>query len=54
VLKDVENVDKQDDGAAWHAFHTVANKACTIIENGSCKIREGFLGLFIYLFVFGK
>lgn len=54
VLKDVENVDKQDDGAARRVFHTVANEACTVIENGSRKIREGFLGLFVYLFVFGK
>ena len=54
VLKDVENVDKRDDGAAQRAFHTVANEACTIIENGNHKIQEGFLGLFVYLFIFGK
>jgi hypothetical protein len=34
VLKDVENVDKQDDGAACRAFHTVALEATTLVENG--------------------
>lgn len=54
VLKDVENVDKQDDGAARRAFHTVACEATTIVENGVRKIRDGFLGLFAFLFIFGK
>jgi hypothetical protein len=53
VLKDVENVDKQDDGAARRCFHTVALDATTIVENGVRKIRDGFLGIFVFLFVFG-
>lgn len=53
VLKDVKNVDKQDDGAACHVFHTVALDACTVLQDGVHNIHEGFLGLFVYLFVFG-
>jgi hypothetical protein len=54
VLKDVENVDKQDDGAARRVFHTVALEATTVVEHDIRIIREGFLGLFVYLFMFGE
>jgi hypothetical protein len=54
VLRDVENVDKQDDGAARRMFHCVALKAMTSDESGELKIRDGFEGLFVYLFIFGK
>lgn len=53
VCKDVENVDKQDDGAARRIFHTVALDACTVMKDGVQQISEGFLGLFVYLFVLG-
>jgi hypothetical protein len=53
VLRDVEDVDKQDDGAARRLFHIKALAAMTIENNGVCSIREGFLGLFVYLFIFG-
>src|SRR5882762_1784199 len=52
-LKDVENVDKQDDGAARRVYHLVALTATTILENGVRRIRDGFIGLFVYLFVLG-
>ena len=54
VLKDIENVDKQDDGAARRVFHSVAFEATTVIVNGVREIREGMLGLFAYLFAFGQ
>lgn len=54
VLKDIENVDKQDDGAAHRVFHIIALKATTVLENGVRKIREGLLGLFVYLFVLDR
>lgn len=54
VLKDVENIDKQDDGAAQRVFHTVALDVCTMInDHGEREIWEDFLGLFVYLFVLG-
>ena len=53
VLKDVENVDKQDDGAARRVFHAMALEATTEVVDGVTVIWEGFLGLFAYLFVFG-
>jgi len=31
VLKDIENVDKQDDGAACRAFHVMAFKVTTTV-----------------------
>ena len=54
VLKDVKNVDKQDDGAACHVLHSVALKATTKIENGECKVQAGFVGRFVYLFIFDE
>jgi hypothetical protein len=33
-LNHVENVDKQDDGAARHVYHLVALMTTTILENG--------------------
>lgn len=54
VLKDVENVDKQDDGAARRVFHLMACKATTVVEDGIRKIRPGMLGLFVYLFILGE
>lgn len=53
VLKDVENVDKQDDGAARRVFHAVALEATTEVVDGVTVKREGFIRLFSYLFVFG-
>ncbi|KAJ8074345.1 hypothetical protein PM082_012658 [Marasmius tenuissimus] len=53
VIRDVENVDKQDDGAARRVLHGMALEAATIVENGSLRIREGWEGLFIYLLIFG-
>jgi hypothetical protein len=53
VLRDVEDVDKQDDGAARRLFHIKALAAMTTESDGVCSLREGFLGLFVYLFVFG-
>jgi hypothetical protein len=51
---DTKNVDKQDDGPARHLFHIKALQACTIGEGDQITIREGFGGLFVYLFVLGK
>lgn len=51
---DVKNVDKQDDGPARHLFHVLALRACTTGEGDATKIRDGFGGLFVYLFVMGK
>ncbi|CDO76768.1 hypothetical protein BN946_scf185028.g19 [Trametes cinnabarina] len=52
---DVENVDKQDDGAARRLFHPAALKAMTAQdEAGHCFVQDEFLGLFVYLFVFGE
>ena len=54
VLSDVHNVDKQDDGAARRLFHTAAFKATTYSEgDGEVCIKDEFLGLHVYLFVFG-
>lgn len=54
VLRDVENVDKQDDGAARRIFHTQALTAATSQENGVYTIvRPNFEGLFCYLFIVG-
>ena len=50
VLKDVENVDKQDDGAARRIFHTVALDATTTAESSVHKICNSFHGLFVYTF----
>ncbi|KAF8074050.1 hypothetical protein FPV67DRAFT_784077 [Lyophyllum atratum] len=55
VHRDVENVDKQDDGAARRVFHANALRAITD-ETLPMKreIKEGFNGLFVYLFVLGN
>ena len=53
VLKDVENVDKQDDGAARRIFHTVALDATTTAESSVHKICNSFHGLFVYTFFLG-
>ncbi|KAJ3002245.1 hypothetical protein NUW54_g5951 [Trametes sanguinea] len=55
MRRDVENVDKQDDGAARRLFHYVALQSMTSKDSdGSQHIREEFLGLFVYLFIFGE
>lgn len=51
---DVINVDKQDDGAARRFYHRKALRACTETVNGVSRVKEGFSGLFVYLFVLGK
>ena len=53
VLRDVENVDKQDDGAARRLFHHTALVATTFEDAGIRKVSGGFEGLFVYLFVLG-
>lgn len=54
MQKDVDNVDKQDDGAARRVFHTQALDATTYVnEAGKCQVKEDFTGLFVYLFIFG-
>ena len=49
-IRDVYNVDKQDDGAAFRVFHSRLLGMCQ--DNG--VIDPGKLGLFVYLFVLGK
>ncbi len=54
-LRDVQDVDKQDDGAARRMFHHMALSATTLEKlDGSRDIRPEFLGLFVYLFIFGE
>lgn len=55
VTRDVNNVDKQDDGAGRRMFHLQALKAMTMSTGGTntATIRPGFEGTFVYLFVFG-
>ena len=54
VLRDVENVDKQDDGAARRIFHTNALKAMLNSEDpDKLSIQPGFEGVFAYLFILG-
>jgi hypothetical protein len=53
VRRDVEDVDKQDDGAARRLFHIKALTAATVEDGGVRKVRDGFIGLFVYLFIFG-
>lgn len=54
MRRDVENVDKQDDGAARRLFHHVALAATTTKdEGGKTHVRDEFNGLFVYLFIFG-
>jgi hypothetical protein len=47
--RDVYNVDKQDDGAAFRVFHSQLLRMCQ--DNG--VIDPGKLGLFVYLFILG-
>ncbi|KAG6895279.1 hypothetical protein C0992_002217 [Termitomyces sp. T32_za158] len=55
VLRDVENTDKQDDGAARRAFHESALRSLTSQSlDGSVVVKEDLLGIFVYLFVFGN
>ena len=63
VKSDVEDVDKQDDGAARWLFHASALSAATFVPSSSDgavatttqqEIRQGFEGVFVYLFIFGK
>lgn len=53
VRADVENVDKQDDGAARRLFHAMALEAMTTNVNGTLTVSESFLGLFVYVWIFG-
>ena len=51
---DVENVDKQDDGAARRLFHSYALHAMTFKdENGKQCIKPEFVGIFVYVFILG-
>ncbi|KAH9947489.1 hypothetical protein B0H21DRAFT_680678, partial [Amylocystis lapponica] len=52
--RDVENVDKQDDGAARRMFHSIALTATTEQTGDSIGVKEEFVGLFVYLFIFGE
>ncbi|KAI0645527.1 hypothetical protein C8Q79DRAFT_1104104 [Trametes meyenii] len=55
MRRDVENVDKQDDGAARRLFHPVALLAMTSKDDeGKRVIQEEYRGLFVYLFIFGE
>ena len=64
MKSDVEDVDKQDDGAARRLFHASALSAATFVPSSSDgatvatttqrEIRKGFEGVFVYLFIFGK
>ncbi|RGB25060.1 hypothetical protein C1646_603762, partial [Rhizophagus diaphanus] len=45
--RDVYNIDKQDDGAAFHIFHSQLLRMCQ--DNG--VIDSDKLGLFVYLFI---
>ena len=49
-IRDVYNVDKQDDGAAFRVFHSQLLRMCQ--DNG--VIDSDKLGLFVYLFILGK
>ncbi|KAJ3766604.1 hypothetical protein FB446DRAFT_757584 [Lentinula raphanica] len=55
MLRDVDNVDKQDDGAARRVFHTNVLRSMSNIQSGSDdpSIKPGFEGSFVYLFVLG-
>ena len=50
LKRDVLNVDKQDDGAAYRMFHS--NNLLQIIKLEN--ISSDMIGLFIYLFILGK
>lgn len=51
---DVINVDKQDDGAARQFYHCKALRACTETIEGVSRVKDGFLGIYVYLFVLGR
>ncbi|KAI1782137.1 hypothetical protein LXA43DRAFT_977717 [Ganoderma leucocontextum] len=48
MRRDVENVDKQDDGAARRLFHHMALTAMTYEKDGVPDVLEEFRGLFVY------
>lgn len=52
--RDIFNVDKQDDGAARRAFHAHALFLMTEKKGEETVIAEGFDGLFVMQFVYGK
>lgn len=55
VIRDVDNVDKQDDGAARRMFHSqTLSAAADLTDSNNFKIRPGCEGVFVYLFVMGK
>ncbi|EIW56114.1 uncharacterized protein TRAVEDRAFT_50602 [Trametes versicolor FP-101664 SS1] len=55
VRRDIENVDKQDDGAARRLFHPTALQAMTKTdEKGTLCVHDEFRGLFVYLFILGE
>jgi len=49
-MRDVINVDKQDDGAAFRFFSSTVLMQCQ--KDGNIESEK--LGLFVYLFIFGK
>ena len=49
-MRDVVNVDKQDDGAAFRFFSSAVLTQCQ--KDGNIESER--LGLFVYLFIFGK
>ena len=56
VRRDVENVDKQDDGAARRLFHEKALSAMVSNspeDEGVPVLKEEFRGLFVYCSIFG-
>jgi hypothetical protein len=56
VLRDVQDVDKQDDGAARRLFHHSALLATTEERDGTDRglsVKEEHTGLFAYLYFFG-
>lgn len=54
-LRDVKDVDKQDDGAARRMFHSMALRAMTReTKPGVPEVLEHFKGLFVYLFILGE
>ncbi|KII93766.1 hypothetical protein PLICRDRAFT_674207 [Plicaturopsis crispa FD-325 SS-3] len=57
MLRDVQNVDKQEDGPARRLFSYIALLATTTGEGASNEeraIKDEFIGLFVYLFIFGE
>ena len=55
VRRDVENVDKQDDGAARRVMHSMALSAMTSeAADGKVSIKPDFEGLYPYLWNLGE